>query len=580
MNATGVLFRLLLGSRLARTEGTVAVPGMRAPVAIRRDAHGIPCIEAEHDEDAWFGLGFCQGQDRGFQIEALVRAARGTLAEIAGRDGLPVDRLSRRLGFRRAAAAQMDVVADDVRSTLGSFARGVNAGRTAGVRRRPHELALLRARPTPLEAVDVIAVSKLVGFALSTNWDVELARLRVLSLDGPEALRDVNPAYPEWHAVTDPPGAAAGPALDRLAGDLLAFKTRVGSAGGSNNWALAPERTASGRPIVANDPHLEPVLPNHWYLAHVRTPRWAIAGAALAGTPAVVAGHNERVAWGVTAGMVDDTDLFLEEVGPDGASLRQGDGFVPCERRVERIRVRGGAVVDEDVLVGPRGPIVGSAIDTSPWVVSLLATWMTPRPLGGFLRAHGARTCDELRTLMAEWPGPSLNLVCADADGAIAWQLIGDAPQRRRGFGTVPLAGWAPRAGWAADPVPPEEMPAASDPPEGFLASANNNPRRDGAGPYLGSDWVDGYRVTRIAQALDARWDWSVESCAELQRDVVSLPWEEMRPFVLRAAGGDGEAGRARALLESWDGRVAWGSPAAAVFEMFVADMARRAVSA
>ena len=574
-----MLLRLLLGKRPITSAGELRVAGLRGSVHIRRDAFGIPYIEAREDADAWFGLGFCQGQDRAFQLEGLLRVVRGTVAELVGAQGVAVDRMSRRLGLRRSAAEQIDLLDAEDRDMLDAFARGVSEGARGGAARAAHEFALLRTRPTPYDAVDVLAMSKLLGFALSANWDIELARLRLLTEEGPEALAALDPVYPEWHGVSVP-GTVAGPALDRLAQDMATFSERAGVGGYSNNWTVASSRSATGRPLVANDPHLDPVLPNHWYLAHVRTPRWAVAGATFAGTPAVAAGHNGSVAWGVTAALVDNTDLFIEQLGPDGRSVRSGEGFVACETRSETIEVKGGEPVHEQVILTPRGPIISPALDVDAHAVSLRATWLELRPLRGVLRAHLARSCEELRGMMADWPSASFNLVCGDSSGAIAWQLFGDVPQRRAGHGTLPLPGWDPDAGWEERPVAFEELPHVENPQSGFVATANNQPIPDGSGPFLGVDWVDGYRLNRIVEALASRADWDVAATSALQLDVESLPWRELRAAVLAAPCARPEARVARSLLQGWDGKVTGDSPAAAVFELLVAELAARVVAA
>ncbi|MDQ3643612.1 MAG: penicillin acylase family protein, partial [Actinomycetota bacterium] len=291
MRPERALFGLLLGRRLPTVTGTIEVPGVDGQVLIRRDRFGVPCIEAGDDHDAWFGLGFCQGQDRAWQLESLLRVVRGTLAALIGDDGVPVDRVARRIGWHRSAQGQLAVLGDSERAVIEAFAAGVTQGARRGSSRLAHEFTLLRSGPTPYEAADVLGISKLMAFVLSSNWDVELARLAILSRDGPAALACVDPAYEQWAGLFSPEPAGATAALHRLADEIGALTSLTGIGGGSNNWAIAPEHTKSGRPIVASDPHLEPILPNHWYLAHVRTPRWAVAGAALAGTPTFAVAH-------------------------------------------------------------------------------------------------------------------------------------------------------------------------------------------------------------------------------------------------------------------------------------------------
>ena len=578
MNIPRSIFRLLLGRRPPITSGSVNVAGIERPVVVRRDGHGIPYIEAEGEADAWYGLGFCQGQDRAFQLEMVLRVSRGTLAELLGHEALPADRLSRHIGFLHSARLQWDALDSDIRGILEAFARGVSEGATLGCSRAAHEFTLLRTKPTPWTGVDVVALAKLQSFALAANWDIELARLRILREDGPEAVSSLDPAYPEWLPVSAPPGAPAGAAIDRLSEDLNALREVVGHTGGSNGWALGPNRTRTGRAILASDAHLRPALPPHWYLAHVRTPEWAVAGASFVGLPTLSVGFNGSAAWGITAGLADNTDLFIEELGPDGRSVRQGDGFAACDVRRETIRVKGSDDVVEEVIETPRGPIIGPALDSDSEAVSLRATWLDPRPIEGFLRVPRCRTFEEFRRTFEKWPLMSLNVQYADASGRIGWQLVGDVPRRRSGWGAIPQPGWQPEVGWEDSPIPFDEMPYVADPESGIVATANNRPTREGEGPFLGADWIDGYRAARIFEALEARRDWDLRSSLSLQMDQTSLPWRELRDVVVATPVQSPEAIEAQALLEQWDGVVSADSVGASVFELFVAELFARFV--
>jgi penicillin amidase len=580
VNLFRLAFRLLLGKRLPITQGTLSVPGLHGTVRIHRDRHGIPLIEAGNDDDAHFAVGFCHGQDRSFQLELLLRVARGTLSGMVGPRGLPVDRLSRRIGFIRAATAQEPFLHADVRAALEAYARGVNAGHSVGSPSRPHELALLRAEPTPWTARDTLAFTKLLSFTLCANWDSELVRLKVLSTDGPEALRALDGAYPEWQPVIRATAQAATPAVNRLADDLQEFFAVMPPRGGSNNWVVSGSRTATGRPILANDPHLDASLPSHWYFAAVRTPRWANAGATFIGGPTILVGHNGTACWGLTAGLVDNTDLFIEEVGPDSASVRQGTGFRPCEVVEEVIPVKGAAPVTERVLITPRGPIISPALVETAEALSMRAAWLDPVPITGLFRVGQVQSFAEFRAAFEHWPAASQNMVYADTSGKIGWQLIGRAPVRRKGFGTIPLPGWDESAGWESDAVPFEEMPYVEDPPSGFVATANNRHQLEGPEPFLGVDFTDGYRAAAIEEALAARTDWDVAETMRLQMDQHARAWTEMREFVLAAPASDPDSALALELLRDWDGRVVADSPAAAVYELFLAEMIVRVARA
>jgi penicillin amidase len=493
---------------------------------------------------------------------------------MVGSGGLPADRMSRRLGFHRVATAQLPLLDAGVRAAVNMYAQGINQGLTRGLARRAHEHVLLRTQPSPWEPADVLAFAALQSFALGANWDAELARLKILSLDGPDVLRALDHAYPASHPLSVPVAAAAGPALDRLADDLAAFASAAPSSGGSNNWAIAGSRTASGAPLLANDPHLAPRLPAPWYLVHLRCPEWELTGASFVGAPALPIAFNGHAAWGITAGLTDQADLFIEEIGEDGTSVREAHGFVPCQVREERIEVRGGEPVTERVLVTPRGPIISPFLDGAPAALSLAAVWLRPMPIRGFLACVAVRTFDEFRATFEQWPGPALNVVYADRDGHVGYQLVGQLPRRRIGHGTLPLPAWLPGVGWEDELVPFAEMPSTLDPPEGFVASANNRPAADGTGPFLGVDWMDGYRQARIVEALRAREGWDVAAAAELQMDVVSLPWRRVRDRVLALATTDADASQALALLGDWDGRIGADSAAASIWQLWVSEMA------
>jgi penicillin amidase len=308
----------------------------------------------------------------------------------------------------------------------------------------------------------------------------------------------------------------------------------------------------------------------------VATPGWTVAGASYVGAPVFPVGHNGFCAWGVTAGLVDSTDLFLERMGADGASVAEGEGWVPCTVRREVIKVRGGRSVVEEVVETPRGPIVGPALRGEVGALSLKVFWLGPLPIEGLLAVHRAGSFGEFRGLFAHWPAPSFNVMYADRAGHIGWQLVGAVPRRKKGWGTIPLPGWEPGVGWEEDPVPFEEMPHLADPEGGYVATANNPPQAAGQEPFLGVDFVDGYRIARIVQLIGDRPLWDVPSVQRMQTDLDAPAWGEMRQAVLQAASGDPDAVAAGELLAVWDGRVSADSAAAAVFELFVAELSRR----
>lgn len=587
--------RLVLRPRLPRIEGAIRVAGARGRITIGRDGFGIPSIDAGDARDAWFGLGLCHAQDRGGQLEIMLRVARGTLADVVGQDGLAIDRLSRRIGIHAAGEAQLEVADADIRSMLEAYAAGVNAG--FGVTRRAHEHVLLGIRPTPWTGADAQSIATLLCFALASNWDVELVRWELARAHGPDALVALDPA------AGGAGGADAGDrahdvqaSIEALRAEVSALGEILGLGGGSNAWALAADRTATGRPILCGDPHLPPQAPNPFYLARIECPEFLAIGATFPGIPALAAGHNGHIAWGITAAHLDTTDWFVEELGPDGRSVRRGDRFVPCAVRREEIRVKGRPEpVVEDVLVTSHGPIVGPALDRagSPARdvagLALAATWLAARPYRGLLGAHLARDVASLRACFSQASATNVGVVFAAAPtaeaprGHIGVVFAAEVPVRRRGTGPLPQPGWDERFGWDGL-VPWDALPFVVDPPAGFVAAANAPPpvgaagpgAADGQAPFLGVDFLDDFRLRTIERALAGRAEWDVAACQRLQIDTRALPWESLRAPVLAAL----EGGPIHERLASWDGQVAASSVGATVYTHLVAALCRRVVLA
>jgi penicillin amidase len=579
------VFRLLLGARPARHAGELRVAA-RQPLTLRRDAYGVAYVDAENAADAWFGLGFCHAQDRAGQLELALRVVSGTLSEVAGPETLGVDRAVRSIGIRRAALAQLEHFAGDLREQLDAYVAGINAALAHGP--RSHEHALLRIAPTRWQPADVVGLGLLTCCLLPSNWDVELARLLLLERDGEAAVRDLDPTYRPQLPLSSPPGAPAGPARAYVTADLEALRLLLGASGGSNAWAIAGRKSASGRPLLANDPHLPAALPNLGYLARVRCPSFAVAGISLVGIPAFISGHNGHAAWGSTSAGVDNVDLFLEELSADGEQVREGEAFVPCAAHTEWIGVRGQPAVALRVRSTARGPIVARAAEPEQSLfqplpllgranaLSFAATWLQARATRALLGFHMLRSFQDFRAACAECTGCAYSLVYADAD-SIGWLLATEVPRRKTGSGSLPLPGWQAQVGWEPQVSGSRELPWLENPSSGFVCCANNQPVADGqSAVFLGHDFLDGYRQARIAEQLSARDDWSIERMSRLQTDVVSLAFRELRSSLLAIAPQDAASARALELLGAWDGALDGDSAAASVYELFLGELCQR----
>src|SRR5437660_3474710 len=349
---------LYLLSSLPQLDGRIVVRGLSGEVRIGRDADGVPLIAAGSDEDAAFGLGFAHAQDRLFQMELQRRYGAGRLGEIFGSQALAVDRQMRVLGLYRLAEAELPLLSSAVRRGFEAYAAGVNAFLAARRGALPPEFLLLWFRPEPWRAADSLVWGKLMDLELAGNYRGELLRARLARTLSPDDLAFLYPEYPK-----DAPTTLAELTrlyrqlpLDRLYAALPAI---VGLHHASNNWVVDGAHSDSGKPVLANDPHLGFAAPGFWYLARLKTPQGEIAGGTVAGVPLVLVGHNERIAWGFTTTGGDVEDLFIERIDPaNPGRYLTPDGSAAFITREEIIEVRGAAPVRLTVRATRHGPVL------------------------------------------------------------------------------------------------------------------------------------------------------------------------------------------------------------------------------
>jgi len=347
---------LWLTTALPQTNGRIVVAGLAAPVEIRRDDAGIVTIRAQGETDAYFALGFAHAQDRLFQMDLMRRVGAGRVSEIVGGEAVGVDRAMRVLGLYRLAEANFPLLPPAVRRALQAYADGVNAYLAWHDGAWPPEFYLLRYRPEPWRPADSLVWGRLMALQLSDNWLQEFLRWRLARRLTPDQLESLWPAMPPGGVA--PQTGAAGPLFPEMAGIPI-----LGDLpGASNNWVVAGDRSASGKPLLANDPHLGLTAPIQWYLARIETPTWMIAGATPPGVPFTLIGHNGKVAWGVTTTHSDTQDLFIERVLPQNPGRYETpEGPKPFVTREERILVRGGSDVVVTVRETRHGPVISDA---------------------------------------------------------------------------------------------------------------------------------------------------------------------------------------------------------------------------
>ncbi len=577
VGAAAAAFRHLLRGSLPQTEGRLTLDGLNAEVEIVRDRWGVPHIYAQDTHDLYFALGFVHAQDRLWQMEFRRRLVSGTLAEVLGKPALAADRLMRRMGLRRAAQRQLPEIDSEARASLEAYTAGVNSLIQGKKARLPVEFRLLRFRPKPWALVDVAALAKWQGWVLSGNWDTEIVRSWIIDRLGAEAAAELEPPYPEGGPLTLPPGARYHPSDGELLKEYQALARLAPRAGGSNNWVVDGSKSTTGKPLLANDPHLPPEMPGTWYEVHLSGAGLDVVGASLAGLPAVVIGHNRRIAWGVTASTVDQQDLYVIQVNPENSRQYRYQGrWRDGEVAYEPIWVRGRTEpVMEEVLITHHGPVVSPAIDGESRALALRSVPLESMALiRAGQRLMAAQNWDEFRDALQAWSSPGLNFVYADVDGNIGYQLAGHVPIRRKGRGMVPAPGWEKGYEWNGY-VPFDELPHSYNPEEHFVATANNRiDQGNGRYPIYG-DWLDGYRVRRIVEMLQAKEKLSVDDFRAMHADCFSLAGREMAQHLARLQPEDEKSRRALEYIRDWDYRLSADSVAATLYSVFFYHMYR-----
>lgn len=567
---------------LPTASGEVALPGLEAPVTVTRDSKGIPRIAAESEGDAAFALGFVHAQDRLWQMEQNRRVGAGRLSEVLGSATLDYDRFMRTLGVYRLAQGSYEAASPALKRTLERYADGVNAYLAHRGGALPPEFNLLWIDPEPWTPADTLVWGRLMALQLSGNWYAELERARLANHFSAEQIEELWSSEPAERHV---PLSETLKRLDRTR--LAAIQARVPDAVrprlASNIWALGGAHTESGKPLLANDPHLGLSNPNLWYLARIETPELTLTGATVPGVPMVLIGHNGRVAWGFTTTHSDTSDLFIERIDPaDPARYLTPDGSAAFETREETIRVRGGDAVTVTVRATRHGPVVSDGHADSRrtlaalpenTALALAATSLNPddRTADGLYRLNRAGSAAEFRDRLRDFQAPQQNVAFADVNGDFGIVTAGLTPIRRGGDGFLPVPGWTGEHDWTGF-VPFEELPQRFNPASGRLVNANNSVVDPGYPHFLGREFDVAYRARRIADRLDETENANAKQMAALQNDIVSLGARELLPAILPMLPDS----PVKAMLAAWDGAMDRARPEPLLYSALLRHLERR----
>lgn len=534
-------------------EGEIQLPGLQESVEVVRDEDGVPHVRAQNEDDLYIAQGYVQAQDRLFQMDLSRRQASGRLSEVVGGAALNNDKYFLTLGLRRAAEASYDGYSDKAKNVLAKFAEGVNLYieelRETG--KWPIEFKLLGYTPEDWTPTDSLTIGKYMAYDLGGHWENQAFRYYLLQNFPEDKALDLFPSYPE-----DAPYI--------IGADELNIEASFASAviphefNGSNNWVVSGEKTESGKPILADDPHLSLSTPSIWYQMHLEAPTVNVSGVIFAGIPGIILGHNEKVAWGVTNTGPDVQDLYIEKRNPENEyEFLYNDTWEEASVIPYQIKVKDEKAVDYEIVVTRHGPVISefAAEGGKDTVLSLQWTALQPSTeLEAILNMNKAKNWDEFEQALEGFHTPTQNFVVVSTEGTIAYKANGKIPIRKKGDGLLPVPGWTDEYGWEGY-IPYDELPRVVNPKEGFISTANNKVISDNYPYHISHDWAQPFRQMRIQEVLAGTDDITVEDMKALQMDKMNLQAREFVPIFMAQLQNskDSSIQEALSILGDWD---------------------------
>ncbi len=535
-------------SRLPKTDGVLQCKGLAGTVKINRDQWGIPHITADNLNDLLFAQGFVHAQDRFFQMEVGRRAASGRLAEMVGKEALSTDRIARTIGFYRLGAEDLEQYLRDMKPMLQSYVDGINHYINSKEFKLPLELSMLQHKPEQWTLTDTLAIARLMSWQLSHGWEGELVRAQIRETVGDEAADEIEVFYRSTNPSTIKKGIEVN-ALPNPSDDPVLKRGQ-----GSNAWAISGRLTASGTPLLANDPHLLLNVPAIWYENHLKSPEMHVTGTTVPGLPMVLVGHNDHIAWGTTLSYCDCEDLFVERFNEEGTEYEyKGEWLTPMIID-EHIKVRGGKDHVEPVVHTVHGVVVSDVIGERDKRVALQSTALKPGPMMiGWYELTIASNWEEFAAAAGKINCPSLNLVYSDVHGNIGYYVTGEVPIRKKGDGRNPAEGWSGEYDWIGS-IPHEEMPHVLNPECGYVVSCNHKVEDESYPHFLGNCYLNGFRARRLEEMILDRGIIDVEDCIDMQNDFVSIPGREFVQHYIDIKSNNASVQAAIDKMLQWDG--------------------------
>ncbi|MGG3524113.1 penicillin acylase family protein [Bacillus pseudomycoides] len=520
---------------MPKVEGTVHVSGLQKSVQVTRDERGVPHIKAENEHDLYFSQGYVQAQDRLFQMDLSRRQASGTLGEVVGKAALDKDKLFRTLGLRRAAEASVSQYTGEAKDALESFADGVNAFIKEAKKdgKLPVEFHLLGYEPAEWTPVDSLTIGKYMAFDLGGHWHGQAFRFWALQHLSKEQAYELFPTYP-----TDAPRLLA--LLNNLDVNVASGFAKAiipPESNGSNNWVVSGEKSASGMPILADDPHLSLATPSIWYQTHLEMKDINVSGVIFAGVPGVMLGHNKQIAWGVTNTGPDVQDLYIEKRNPDNPNeFLYNDKWEKATIVNEPIKVKGEKTIPYEVTITRHGPVISEFAYKNKDEAVFALRWTALEPsaeLKAVLNMNKATNWTEFESALEDFHTPTQNFLFASTDGTIAYKANGNIPIRKKGDGILPVPGWTDEYEWEGY-IPFDKLPKVINPEQGFISTANNKIINDDYPYHISHIWAQPYRQMRIQEFLQEKDKLTTKYLQTLQMDQKNLQAREFVPVFVK----------------------------------------------
>lgn len=587
---TGGTIALLTRRRLPQKSGTLYCEELQLPVEISTDRYGVPHIYAHNEDDLYFAQGYVHAQERLWQMEFNRRLSSGRLSEIFGKQTLEIDRFCRRLGMHRAAAADIETLPEIDLHMLESYARGINSFIQHNKQKMPVEFTFLHIQPAPWKPVDTVQWGKMQAFSLSGNWETELIRARLVDKLGAQRASQLEAGYDTEHPLIVPPGTTyQGTNLGLLEQyEQIRLMSGFSVMGGSNNWVVDGTMTASGFPLLCNDPHLGQTAPSIWFECHLVAGDIDVTGVSFPGTPGIIIGHNQHISWGVTNAVSDVQDLYIEKRNPEQPGQYEFAGqWEEAQIIREEITVRDlDYPVVEEVHITRHGPIlthlpINNQEQTSSDKTSsehpLALRWTAFEPgtvISAVHQLNRAKDWQEFRNALRKWDVPPQNFVYADIQGNIGYIMAGAIPIRAKGQALLPVPGWTGEYEWTGI-IPFDELPQHYNPEQHFIVTANNRVVDDNYPYYITNEWASGYRAQRIQDLLTSKDKLTRDDMAAIQFDQYALPAREIVPIILALEPNNGIKRAAQEILQTWDYQLRPDSIAASIYTTFLRKIER-----